>query len=383
MTKVTSINQFQNQLAFRMLENAEFDTKKAAKVSDVTLNLDGGDDVVMLRGDNLDINVNEGNNTVYTSGNNNNIKTGNGDNDIVVYGNKTTVSTGTGDDTIYVEGDENTITSSGGNNTVSIIGDTNALTSSDGDNKVAVLGNYNNVELGNGNQYIAYWGNNNNINVGDGNSKAMTMDFALRDGKFRELEDIWVKSLDYYNSSEKVNSNVVYDYSSCNNAIYAALSDEDKEFAETVDLTEMKDGKAKYVVGANAEGYATLYVYSYTYNGVSYYYPRGAEGDQSQKAVIMDVTQTEVSYYAADDYDMIYSKNYVADGVSGNNIKFGNGDNTIKHTVADGSNTVDMGTAETGHTVEQQLAYSFAEQSDHHFTNYFIETKKFWTVTPT
>ena len=383
MTNISAIHQYQNQAAFELLNQVGFNPNSLERVEGVKLDLtDTDDDVVMLNGDNIEVNAKEGNNTVMLYGDNNKITAGNGNNSIALGGTNSSAQTGLGDDSIYIEGTNIDVTSAGGDNEVRIYGENNSLTSGDGKNQIGMIGNSNAISLGDGMQKIAFWGNNNNITMGDGNSSVMTIDYALKTNAklWGDLESPWIEELDHFNTSEKVNSNVVYDYSHCTNPIYAALSDEDKAFAETVDMMELKDGKAKYVVAANPDGIPTIYVYSYTYECVAYYYPQGHEGEQEFKTIIHNVAETETAYEKYDDYEMNYFKNFIVDGVTGNNIQFGNGDNTLKWTLQDGNFNIEMGTANTGHTLEQQQSYTFAEDSNHPFLKYEVVSKKFYTV---
>jgi len=387
MTNISAIHQYQNQSAFELLGQVGFNPDSVEKVEGVKLDLtDTDDDVVMLNGDNNEVNAKEGNNTVVLSGKNNKITAGNGKNNVALYGENSTAATGSGDDNFYVDGKNLSVTTAGGDNIFRIYGENNTITAGDGKNTAGMIGNANTLSFGNGLNTVAFWGDDNNITFGDGNATVMTIDHALKTNakKWADLEDEWVKKLDHYNTSEKVNSKVVYDYSRCTNPVYAALSEEDRAFAEKVDLMEKKDGKAKYVVAANPDGMPVLYVYSYTYEGVAYYYPQGHEGEQEFKTIIANVGESEVAYEKYDAYQMNYFKNYEVDGVSGNSIKFGNGDNTLKWTVQDvPDDTIDMGTAKTGHTLTQQTYYTFAEESSHPFLRHDIINRKFYTVVAT
>lgn len=383
MTNISAIHQYQNQAAFEMLNQLGFDPNSIEKVEGVKLELtDTDDDVVMLNGDNIEINAKDGNNIVAVNGKNNKITAGNGKNTVFVSGSDSTAQTGTGDDTIYIDGQNLSVTTAGGDNTMRVYGENNTVTAGDGKNTIGMIGASNTLTLGNGMQKIAFWGDNNTITMGDGNSSVMTIDYALKTNakKWADLEDAWVEKLDYFNTSEKVNSNIIYDYTNCTNPIYAYLSDEDKAFAETIDLSEMKGNYPKYVVAADPDGNPALYVYSYVYEGNAYYYPQGHAGEQEYKTIINNVVETEVAYEQYDIYQMDYYKNYEVNGVSGNTINFGNGDNTLKWTLKDRDFQLDFGTASTGHTLESQQSYTFADKTSHPFVRYDIVNRTFYTV---
>lgn len=391
MTNISAIHQYQNQAAFEMLRQIGFSAQSYERADGVKLDLtDTDDDVVMLQGDNIEITANGGNNTVLLSGDNNNLTAGDGKNTIALCGSNSKAVTGTGDDNFYLEGNNLSVETSGGDNNFRIYGDNNNVTAGDGKNTIGMIGNYNTLALGAKKQNIAFWGNYNNISMGDGGSSVMTIDHALKTNakKWADLEDRWIQKLDTFNTSEKINSQIAYDYDTCTNAVYAALSDEDKAFMDTIDLMETikfkKHEVPKYVIGANPDGEPTLYVYSYTYRKRNYYYPRGHEGEQEFKTtIISNVVETEAAYGKYEAYDMEYSKNYEIEGVSGNNVKFGDGDNTLKWTISsvgDDSKELNMGNAKTGHTLEQQQTYTFADKSAQSFTKYEVVNKKFYMV---
>lgn len=385
MTSIKALNQYENQLTFEMLESKEFDPNSQAKVQGVTLDLnETADDVVMLNGDNISINAKEGNNTIYVSGDKNVVNAGDGNNQVALWGTNSTAITGKGNDFMYIDGENLTATSISGDNIFRAYGNNNMVISGDGDNEVGLLGDGNKVILNNGNNYIAYYGNNNQINTRKGNSTAMTLDFALLSSdRFADMEDRWIETLDYTHSSEKIPVNTTYDYSCCTNGYYTALSEEDLAYAETIDMGATRDnGSPIYVIGADASGVARIYEYSYTYGGVDYYYPRGEEGIQTSKVAIplANISTQEASYSKYDYYNMKYYTNYKVEGVSGNQIYFGDGDNTLKHTVADNTNKVDLADATTGHTLEQQTEYTFADTSKQSFTKYERVTKTFYVV---
>lgn len=338
----------------------------------------------MLNGDNITVNAKEGNNVLSVNGKNNKITAGNGKNTVSLSGSDSSVKTGSGDETIYVDGKNIRVTTAGGDNVMRIYGENNIVTAGDGKNTIGMIGDSNTLNLGNGMQKIAFWGNNNNISMGDGNSQVMTIDQALKTNakKWADLEDAWVQRLDSFNTSEKANSNVIYDYTNCTNPIYASLSDEDKAFAETIDMTEMKDGHPKYVIAGDSDGNPVFYVYSYSYGGRSFYYQQGHAGDQKFKTIIAqkNVVKAEAAYEKYDSYQMNYYKNYVVDGVTGNNIKFGDGDNTLKWTLQDGDFQLDFGTAKTGHTLVSQQSYTFADETSHPFVRYDVVNREFYTI---
>ncbi len=389
MTNVSAVNQYQyqHQAVFEMLNLTGYSANSTDKVKNVNIEMsDTDDDVVMLNGDNINVNAKDGNNTVVLNGDNNSLTAGNGNNNIAIMGSNSTAKTGTGDDNILIEGSNINITTSGGDNNWRIYGDNNTVTAGDGKNTIGMIGDTNTLKLGNGLQKIAFWGNYNNISMGAGNSQVMTIDWALKTNptKWEDLETPWLEELSHYNTSEKVNSNLSYDYTNCTSAIYASLSAEDKEFAETIDLSEKTEkGYAKYVIAGNADGEATLYVFSFRYRGKNYYYPRGHEGEQGYKVRIKDKTivEEEASYLKYDNYQMNYNKNYEINGITGNNVTFGDGNNTLKWTLQDGENQATFGTAKTGHTLISQQGYTFADVSSHDFQRCDILNRKFYTVT--
>ena len=380
MTNIRALNQYENQLAFEMLDSVEYNPQSQATVKNVKLDLnETADDTVMLVGENIDVNAKEGNNTVYVSGKNNVVHAGDGTNIVALWGESSTAITGDGNDFMYLEGTDLSATSGKGNNVFRVYGDKNFAVSGSGNSQVGVLGDGNKVVLAKGNHKIGFYGDNNQIVTGKGNSSVMTLDFAIMKGDFEDMEDRWVEKLDHYNTSEKTVTKEIYDYA-YTHQYYAALTT-DLDFANETDLTELtSSGQPKYVIAGDKEGYAVVYQYSYTYGGHHYYYPRGKEGDQSAKVAIDTATLQDNTVGKYEFYTMKYFKNYTVDGVSGNLIALGDGDNTLKYTVRDNTNDVGLGKATYGHKLEQQTEYILASTSTRDNWEYKTIKKPFYTA---
>lgn len=382
MTNITSVNKIQNQVAFTMLEQMPFDPNSRESVHGVNLELsDSDDDVVMLVGNGNKISGKGGNNKVCLSGTNNELTVDNGSNAIGIYGTSNAVTAGDGDNYFYIEGDSNKIQTGNRDNIARIYGDNNSFTAGTGKNQLGFIGDGNKINMAGKYASVAFWGDYNSIKVGS-TSYVATLDHALKDSqKYYDMEEAWVSELSHFNTSEKVNSNVVYDYSRCTNAAYACMSEADKKFAETVDLLEKKNGKPKYVIGADPNGNPAIYVYSYTHEGHSYYYPRGYEGVQELKVIVDNVETMDVAYEKYDDYTMVYSKNYEVPGVTGNTVEYGDGNNTYKATLQGGKQSApNMGKAITDHHVKQETYYTFASKSSHDFVRRDVVERKFYTA---
>lgn len=382
MTSIQALNRYENQLTFELLEQLGYDPESEVKCNNVTIDLnDSADDVVMFNGDNVHVNAKEGNNVVYMSGKNNYVKAGDGSNQIAIWGKDSVAITGKGNDFMFADGENITLTSNGGNNIFRAYGNNHRIFAGYGNDEIGVLGNNNTVVGGQGNNTIAFYGNNNNISTQKGDSKIMTLDYGLLAGGFEDMEERWIETLAVENNSERETICKYYDYSCCGNPIYASLSKEDLQFAEQVDMSELINDKyPRYVIAADSTGMPRLYAYSYTYGRDNFYYPIGHEGEQPYKAAINVTEAQTASYMEYEDYRVKYYDNYKVNGVTGNKIYFGDGDNTLKYTVADGSNDVDMANAKTGHILEQQTSYTFADVEKTSRTDYRVKTTTFFTI---
>ena len=380
MTTIGAIYKYQNQAAFEMLEAAQFDPNSIETANGVKIELtDSDDDVVMLAGDDNSVNAKGGNNTVLLSGNNNNVAAANGNNIVATWGNTSAVVVGDGDNFIQVEGDNNTVKTGNGDNAGRMYGDKNIFTAGIGANQIGFMGDNNIVTSQGKNSVVGFWGDNNKIKVGGG-SYIGTLDHAvLLYEDFADIEERWVNTLDYNFSSEKVNSKVTYDYSNCTNPLYLGLSAEDKELAETLDLTEQKDGKPKYLIVPNCDGSSELYIYAYSYNGHSYYYPTDKYGDQKYKKCFDTSKKEAVSYDKYDQYQMIYSKNFEVDGVTGNSYEYGDGSNSLEITRQGGvQSNPNMG---KGHKhIVQDTMYTVGQLTGDNFCRYDFIEREFYTI---
>ena len=380
MTTIGEIYRYQNQAAFAMLDAKPFDPNSIEKANGVVIELtDTDDDVVMMAGDDNVVNAKNGNNTVFLSGNNSQITAADGNNMLISIGDNGSIKVGDGNNFIQAEGDNNTVTTGNGDNIGRIYGDKNTFTAGTGANQIGFMGDYNNIISAGKNSLVGFWGDYNNIKVGS-NSYIGTLDHAvLAYDSFADIEERWVQSLGYNFTSAKVNSKLFYDYTTCTNLLYCGLSPEHQEIAETVDLTEKKNGKPKYVIVGNCDGTSTLYTYSYTYEGHSYYYPVGKEGQQKYKKCINSTKLEDVAYDRYDDYTMVYSKNFEVDGVTGNSYEYADGNNSFEVTRQGGvQEAPNMGKGT--HHIKQDTYYEVGQLTADNFTRYDRLERKFYTI---
>lgn len=378
---------YQNMLAFQTLATVGFNPDSIEHSNALKIELtDVDDDVVMLIGNDIDINAKEGSNTICIKGNNTNISAGNGPNSIGINGNVSKINVGEGQNNIYVRGDDTTITAQDGNNKFRIYGDNASVKAGIGRNEFGIIGDnmklYSESDL----SQVAFWGNNFDITVGKGTG-VRTVDFALKDLRnFDDMETDFISRRAHFNSSQKVNSVVQYDYSTCDNPLIAGLSPEDQEFVRNHDMMEKKDNCPRYIITENKNGQPKIYVYGYTHKGLNAYYPIGHEGDPAYRRFITKPCETTASYDKYDDYTMIYNKNYIVDGcymtkavefIENEAMK----NTTLKYTLS-GSDVENKNYSYLNgdKRFEQETAYTFAEQSGQKFFTKERETKKFYTT---
>ncbi len=387
MTDAISSIKYQTLGAFTMLEQVGYnpDSLESSDGLEVALT-DNDDDVVMLIGDDINIDAKGGNNTVCIQGDNANITAGDGVNAVGIVGDNGTITLGEGDNDLYYRGDNSNISVKDGDNNFRIYGDKASINAGYGTNKIGVIGDDFNLETTSDSSYVAFWGDKPRITVGKGTT-VRTLDQAiLNSNKFDDMEDAFVAGLSHFNSSQKVNSQITYDYSLCDDPLIAGLSDEDKEFINSHDMSVKQDGCPKYFIATNEDGVPTIYSYAYTYKGLTYYYPKDHHGEQDYKQVIntKKLVEAEANYDMYDDYVMVYSKNYEVDGcymdemvnyIENDKIK----NVTTELTVAEGSAGKITGTDDTDYTGKIKTAYTFAEMSGAAFTNYERVNLKYYT----
>ena len=389
MTEKISPIKYQNMMAFQTLATVGFNPDSIERSDALKVELtDTDDDIVMLIGDDIDINAKDGNNTVCIKGNNTNISAGNGNNSIGVNGDVSKITTGDGNNNFYVRGDDTNVTTLDGNNTFRIYGDNASVTAGVGRNQFGIIGDnmklYSESDLSS----VAFWGDNFDITVGKGTA-VRTVDFALKETRdFDDMEVDFIARLEHFNTSQKVNSIVQYDYSTCDNPLIAMLSPEDQEFVRNHDMLEKKNNCAKYIITENEDGAPTIYVYGYSYGGKNMYYPKGHEGDPKFRRHFdqNEVCDTIGSYDKYDDYAMIYNKNYIVDGcymtkgvnfIEDENIK----NTTLKYTLSGSAvENINYSYLDGDKRFEQETAYTFAQQSGQKFLTCERETNKFYTT---
>ena len=389
MTENISPIKYQNMLAFQTLEAVGFNPNSIERSDALKVELtDVDDDVVMLIGDDIDINAKEGNNTICVKGNNTKILAGDGNNSIGINGDVSKIDAGEGENDIYVRGNDTTVTVQDGNNNFRIYGDNASVTAGVGRNQFGIIGDNMKLYSESNLSSVAFWGDNFDITVGKGTA-VRTVDFALKETRdYDDMESDFLARLTYFNTSQKINSRVTYDYSNCENPLIALLSPEDQEFVQNTDMMQKKNDCAKYIITENEEGIPTIYVYGYSYNGKNMYYPRGHEGEPEFRKHFdqNEVCDTIASYDKYDDYAMIYNKNYVADGcymtkavnfIESENIK----NTTLKYTLSGSEvENIDYSYLDGDKRFEQQTAYTFAQQSGQKFFTREREEKEFYTT---
>lgn len=389
MTSNISAVRYQTLMAVQDLATVGFNPNSIESSDAIQIELtDTDDDVVMLIGDDINIDAKDGNNTICIQGDNTNISAGDGDNSIGVVGHVSNIATGAGDNDFYVRGDNTTITTKDGDNKFRVYGDNASIDAGYGTNQFGVIGDNMKLHSTSDSSTVAFWGDNFDITVGKGTA-VRTVDYALKESrKYDDMEYDFITRLDYFNTSEKVNSIITYDYSTCENPLIAGLSPEDQEWVRTHDLTVMQGDFPKYFITEGDDGLPVIYQYAYTYKNKTYYYPKDHYGDQDYKTQFKkdELVKTSASYDKYDDYAMLYSKNYIADGCDMNKqVTFIENENikntTLKYTLS--SNTeknIDYSGLVGDKRFEQQTAWTFAEQSAQLFRDYERINQEFYTT---
>lgn len=388
MTDSISSIKYQTLTAFSMLEQAGYNPNSYESSDGLEVALtDTDDDVVMLIGDDINIDAKEGNNTVCIQGDNANISAGNGVNYVGVVGNNGKVALGEGDNDIYYRGDDSNISVGNGDNNFRIFGDKATINAGNGTNTIGIIGDDLDLRTTSNSSYVAFWGDSPDITVGKGTT-VRTLDWAIANSnKFDDMEDAFIANLTHFNSSEKVPLQTNYDYSLCDDPLIAGLSDADKEFINTHDMSVKQDNCPKYFIAADENGVPTIYSYAYTYKGITYYYPKEHHGEQEYKKAIntKQLVEAEANYDKYEDYVMVYNKNYEVNGcymdkmvtyIDNPNIK----NVTTDLTVAEGSSgKITDDNDGTDYRGKIKTAYTFAEQTGAAFTNHEKVNLKFYT----
>ena len=344
----------------------------------------------MLIGDDINIDAKGGNNTVCIQGDNANITAEDGKNSLGIKGDNGKIIAGEGDNNFYINGDNSSITAKDGDNKFRVFGDDAKINVGYGTNQIGIYGNNLNLYTTSDSSYVAFWGNRPDITVGKGTT-VRTLDWAiLESNKFDDMEEVFVNNLTYHHSSEKVALKTTYDYSTCDNPLIAGLSEEDKEFIRTHDMTAKQNGYPKYFIATDEAGVPTIYSYAHDYEGV-YYYPKEHHGKQEYKMRIDPSTliEAEANYDSYEDYAMVYSKNYEVDGCYMDKMVTYLENPKIKNvttslTVAEGSagKLKDGDEDATDYRGNLETAYTFAELSGAAFTGCNRINTKFFTVKP-
>ena len=140
---------------------------------------ESGNNLIAVNGSNNNVAAMNGNNNIYAIGDYNEIGAMNGDNTITSKGDWNTVVAAFGDNNIYSEGDMNLIQTEAGDQVIESHGDGNLINAGQGNHDIFFTGDSNDLVFGDGDTNLIFWGDDNRIKGGEGDHDIRTLDWVI------------------------------------------------------------------------------------------------------------------------------------------------------------------------------------------------------------